>query len=193
MIEVRVLEFDRLGKAYVFDPNTLNVYETESIEGNPYSIYDKKGDNALAVVTFSSMLVFLVIFDIIYKINTMIAIIGYMLLLIVEIWSAGFTAHQDKYFYDMKDLKLIDKYKNSFLIVRFIKNILENHKKLFLLNMCTSVGFIAFIFICILDYDYGRIPGALLIAVVDWAILLFNNEWKRKKDLKKLLASLEQN
>ena len=42
MMEVRVLEFDRLGKAYVVDPKTLNVYETESIEGTPYCMYEKK-------------------------------------------------------------------------------------------------------------------------------------------------------
>ena len=52
-MKVFVLEFDRLGKAYVVDPKTLNVYETKKIENNIHYVNDKKRDEILSILCYN--------------------------------------------------------------------------------------------------------------------------------------------
>lgn len=191
MIEVRVLEFDRLGKAYVVDPKTLNVYETESIKGNPYSIYDEKGDK-FSFIAMSIILIVFVLIANLYKIYPVIAKIAYIILLIFEVLLARFVAYKDKYFYDIKDLKLIEKEKYKFQIKKFIENINESHKKRNYSIKGCNIGCIILVLTVCLFEGFDELIWTLVYIVYSVSLLLFNKEWERRRIFKKLLASLEQ-
>ena len=66
-MKVFVLEFDRLGKAYVVDPKTLNVYETKKIENNIHYVNDKKRDEILSILCFTISVLWIFIMNDIFK------------------------------------------------------------------------------------------------------------------------------
>ena len=191
MIEVRVLEFDRLGKAYVVDPKTLNVYETESIEGNPYCMYEKS-EKLSMVAALIICLLFIALLKL-YLISKIIAIVGYILLLLLGfVYFAKFISYQDKYFYDTKNLEIVDKTKNVFLIVNFTNNILKRTRKIYFECLTVSIVLVAgmMLFLLVKEYFNVMILSSLLVLFV--SILFFNKEWQRIEIMKRLLASLEQ-
>ena len=191
MIEIRVLEFDRLGKAYVVDPKTLNVYETESIKGNPYCMYEKKGERMFAAGFVTCLLVLCHIYKLLLT-SKILAIILYILLLLGAVGVTGFTSYKDKYFFDLKDLKSIDKYRNKFLISNFVKNILEENEKMYYEGIVISIVIVVLILFFLFIKDYQSVLFFLLLFVMDVSALLYQKEWRRRKILKRLLASLEQ-
>ena len=138
MIEVRVLEFDRLGKAYVVDPKTLDVYETDSIAYDPLWFYGEKG-TIIGIKALLVTIIFYVAIEKISVISVIIARILYIGLLVCSVLFAKFISFRDRYFYDIKDLKLVDKRKNSFQIAKFSKNIMGINEQVYYIKIFASV------------------------------------------------------
>ena len=122
----------------------------------------------------------------------MIAKIAYIILLIFEVLLARFVAYKDKYFYDIKDLKLIEKEKYKFQIKKFIENINKSHKKGNYNIMGCNISCIILILMVCLFEEFDEIIWTLVYIVISVSLLLFNKEWERRRIFKKLLASLEQ-
>ena len=193
-MKVFVLEFDRLGKAYVVDPKTLNVYETEKIENNIHYVNDKKRDGILSILCFTISVLWIFIMNDIFKrigvsFNSYIYYVT--LLVFVFFWTKILSPYLMVKIESTK-LNLISKTSYNFLIRNMIKNILEGEKKEYVSMIALIIGnaiYILFVLLIIKEYAY------MFVSVVTLSPIMFNffhnKMMLRRKTLKKLLAELE--
>ena len=194
-MKVFVLEFDRLGKAYVVDPKTLNVYETKKIENNIHYVNDKKRDEILSILCFTISVLWIFIMNDIFKrigvsFNSYIYYVT--LLVFVFFWTKILSPYLMVKIESTK-LNLISKTSYNFLIRNMVKNILEDERKEYVsmtaLVICNTIYILLVLFV-IKEYAY------MFISVVTLSPIMFNffhnRMMLRRKTLKKLLAELEQ-
>ena len=197
-MKVFVLEFDRLGKAYVVEPKTLNVYETEKIENNIHYINDKKRNDILTLLCCTISVLWIFIMNDIFKLIG-VSFNHYIFYVTLLIFVFSWTKMLSPYLMvkiESTRLNIISKISYNFLIRNMVKNILEDERKEY--SGMTAVVICNIIYILLVLFYYKRIClyPYMFIPVVSLSSVMFslfhNRMMLRRKTLKKLLAELEQ-